>query len=159
MSGCGQGLTPEPGTSSGSTSSRPSDAEVSALLRLNENLKTQLGGAYSDSWIEGATLHVAVTTEAAKKIVADAGAIPTLVTFDAAQLEAALASVAAWQATLPAEQSAAIHQIIPDGRTGTVTIYVAPLQLDAVAAAAAADKPAGAIPLVIKESAGLATPL
>ena len=46
-----------------------------------------------------------------------------------------------------------------DGRTGTLTIFVAPSQLDAVTQAAAAAKPTGAVPLVIKVSSGLATPL
>jgi len=158
MSGCGTAPTGESGGIQG-PSSHPGAAEVSALLRLNEELKTRLGTAYSDSWVEGTTLHVAVTTERAKGIAAEAGAIPLLVAFDAAQLEAAMQSVAAWQATLPTEQATAIHKIIPDGRTGTVTIYVAPQLLDTIARAAATDKPAGEVPLRVKESAGLATPL
>lgn len=155
MSGC---ATPQDPKSSSSTQSS-SPAETSALLLLNDSLRTQLGDAYADSWIEGAKLHVAVTTEAAAAIVTRAGAIPKLVTIDAAQLEAALQSVAAWQAKLPSGQATAIHKIIPDGRTGAITIFVDPTQLDAVAKAAAADKPAGKVELVIKESTGLATPL
>ncbi|MHA7304429.1 hypothetical protein ACX80E_04160 [Arthrobacter sp. TMN-49] len=154
MSGC---ATPQdPASSSPAQSS--STAETSALLVLNDSLRTQLGDAYSDSWIEGNKLHVAVTTEAAAAIVTKAGAIPKLVTVDAGQLEAALAAVAAWQSKLPSEQATAIHKIIPDGKTGTVTIFVAPEQLDAVAEAAAADKPTGAVALIIKKSTGLATP-
>ena len=140
-------------------SQQASPEESSTLLALNESLRSELGDAYSDSWIEGNQLHVAVTTEAAASIVKAAGAIPKLVTIDAAQLETALQAVLAWRNTLPTEQGAAIHKVIPDGRTGTVTVFVAPDQLSSVEAAAAAAKPAGDVPLVFKESAGLASPL
>ncbi|MDD0859823.1 hypothetical protein NHF46_23295 [Arthrobacter alpinus] len=100
-----------------------------------------------------------MTTEAAAATVKAAGAISHLVTLDAAQLETALQAVMAWRSSLPTEQGAAIHKVIPDGRTGTVTVYVAPEQLDTVAKSAAADKPAGDVPLLFKESTGLATAL
>lgn len=155
MSAC----APPQDPSSPSSSVSASAADTNALLLLNESLRTELGEAYSDSWIEDNTLHVAVTTEAAATVVTEAGAIPKIVTVDAATLEAALQAVAVWQAGLPDGQGAAIHKLIPDGRTGTLTIYVAPERLDAVAQSEAADKPSGAVPLVIKESTGLATPL
>jgi hypothetical protein len=154
-----EGTVPSPSaTSTTGAGTTPNDAETSALLQLNDSLKTRLGAAYSDAWIEGNRLHVAVTTKDAEKIAAAAGAIPTLVTINAAELERAVEAVAAWQTRLPVAQGAAIHKIIPDGRTGTVTIYVAPAQMAAVARAAAADKPTGAIPLLLKESTGIPTP-
>ena len=137
----------------------PSSADSGALLLLNDSLRAQLGEAYSDSWIAENSLHVAVTDESAAAVVSAAGAIPILVTINAQQLEAALQAVAAWQATLPADLGTAIHKVIPDGKTSTLTLYVAAEHLDAVAQAAARDKPAGDVPLVIKESTGLATPL
>lgn len=165
MSGCAtpeEASAPSPATPSETTSPEPAPApratDTGALLLLNDSLRAQLGQAYSDSWIEDNSLHVAVTDESAAKIVSAAGAIPKLVTINAEQLEAVLQAVAAWQATLPAGQGSAIHKLIPDGNTSTLTIFVAPEQLDAVAQAAARDKPAGNVPLVIKESAGLATP-
>lgn len=166
MSGCA--ARPDPATSaSTSTSGRAtpasspaaSDAHTTALLALHEKLRTQLGDAYSDSWIEDNQLHLAVTTDAGVKMVREAGAMATLVTVNAAQLAAAAGALAAWRATLPAEQGAAIHKISTDGRTGTVTIFVAAAQLDAVAKAVSADHPAGEIAVVIRESAGLPTPL
>ncbi|MFQ4148616.1 hypothetical protein AAGW05_07965 [Arthrobacter sp. LAPM80] len=157
MSACGTNSGPAEPAPSSSAPDSPSDS--GSLLLLNDSLRAKLGDEYSDSWIEGNKLHVAVTTKAAAAIVTAAGAIPKLVTINAAQLEAALQAVSAWQARLPADQGAAIQRIIPDGNTATITIYVAADQLDAVSRAAAADKPAGAVPLVIKESAGLATPL
>lgn len=150
-----QSPSPSPGQSPDRT---PRPGDTNALLLLNENLRATLGEAYSDSWIEDNKLHVAVTTQAAAATVSDAGAIPKIVMFDAAALEAALQGVAAWQAGLPQELGAAIHEIVPDGRTGTLTLFVAPAQLDAVAQAAAAAQPSGAVPLVIKASTGLATP-
>ena len=154
MSGCASPPEQAPPPSSPSAS----DADPTALMMLHENLKSQLGDAYADAWIEANTLHVAVTDEAAAKIVTEAGAVATLVTVNAAALEAAVQAVSAWRATLPAEQGAAIHTIIPDGRTGTLTISVAAGQLDAVTKAAAAAQPAGAVPVVIKASTGLPTP-
>ncbi len=154
MSACGPVDGPEKAPSAQSTASTDS----SALLLLNDTLRTKLGAAYSDSWIEENKLHIAVTTESAAEIVKEAGAVPKIVSIDAAQLEAALQAVSAWQAKLPEGQGAAIHKIVPDGRTGTLTIFVAAEKLDAVSIAASADKPAGEVPLVIKESAGLATP-
>lgn len=161
VTGCGSGTGAGGPASSPASSQEPAPdaAKTTALLQLNEQLRQKLGPAYSGSWIEGAVLHVAVTTQAAKKIVTGAGAVPLLVTFNASQLEAAVRAVSRWQSTLPAVQGRAIHKIIPDGRAGTVTIYVAAEQIAAVTRAAATDKPAGNVPLLIKESAGLPTPL
>ncbi len=167
MSGC---ATPEEAGSSssaathtasvpGAANATPIASDSGALLLLNDTLRAQLGAAYSDSWIEENSLHVAVTDESAAAVVSAAGAIPKLVTINAKQLEAALQAVTAWQATLPADLGGAIHKFIPDGNTSTLTLYVAAEHLDAVAQAAANDKPAGDVPLVIKESTGLATPL
>jgi hypothetical protein len=156
MSGC---ASPEGGATPSGSTTQPAASDPATLLLLNDSLREELGSAYSDAWIEGNTLHVAVTTKEAEKTVTDAGAVPLLVNVNAAQLEAAVQAISAWQAKLPADQGAAIHQIIPDGRTGTVTIYVAAPQLDAVTAAAANDKPSGKVPLVIKVSTGLATAL
>ncbi|MCU6478982.1 hypothetical protein [Arthrobacter sp. A2-55] len=150
--------TSTPATSTAGAGTTPGAAETTALLQLNDSLKTRLGAAYADAWIEGDKLHVAVTTKDAETIAANAGAIPTLVTINAAELEKAVEAVAAWQTRLPSAQGAAIHRIIPDGRTGTVTIYVAPAELAAVARAAAADKPTGSVPLLLKESTGIPTP-
>lgn len=155
MSACASEKNPEASASAETTSA----SDSSALLLLNDTLRTKLGEAYADSWIEGNKLHVAVTTEAGATIVTGAGAVAKIVTFDGAQLEAALQAVSAWRSKLPAVQGAAIHNIVPDGGTGTLTIFVAADQIDAVAQSAAADKPAGEVPLIIKESAGLATPL
>lgn len=155
MSACAPQDGPETTPSAQSTSANDS----SALLTLNDSLRNKLGDAYSDSWIEDNQLHVAVTTDAAAAIVAEAGAVATLVTIDAAQLETAVQAVSKWQANLPDGQGAAIHKIVPDGRRGTLTIYVASDKLDAVAKAAETDKPAGDVPLVIKESTGLTTAL
>ncbi|MHA7268557.1 hypothetical protein [Arthrobacter sp. HLT1-20] len=155
MSGCGTPADP-PRQAPAQTAS---DADTNALLVLNETLRAQLGDSYADSWIEGNKLHIAVTNQAAAKIVTSAGAVAKLVAVDAAALEAALQAVSAWRATLPVEQGTAIHSIIPDGRTGTLTISVAAGQLDAVTKAVSAAKPAGAIAVIVKVSAGLPTPL
>lgn len=159
MSACKPAQDPETPASSQAASQPATVEETNNLLQLNDSLRTELGDAYSDSWIEGAQLHVAVTTESAAATVKAAGATAHLVTLDAAQLETALQAVMTWRSSLPADQGAAIHKVIPDGRTGTVTVFVAPDQLDAVAQAAAASKPAGDVPLLFKESAGLASPL
>lgn len=141
------------------TATQSSTAQTNELLQLNDSLREQLGDDYSDAWIEGDRLYVAVTTDAAAKIVADAGAVATLVKFDAAQIETALQAVMAWRAGLPADLGAAIHKVTTDGRTGSVQIAVDPSQMDAVKAAASKDKPAGDVTLLVKESSGLATPL
>ncbi|GAA4655561.1 hypothetical protein [Arthrobacter cryoconiti] len=164
MSGCSAGSTASnsatsPNSSQPQVSEQANDALTNDLLRLNDSLKISLGPAYSDAWIQDNELHVAVTTQEAEKAVKGAGAIPQLVDFNAEQLQGAVQAISTWQSQLPSLQGAAIHKIIPDGRSATVSIYVAPEQIDAVAAAAARDNPSGKIPLVIKESAGIATPL
>lgn len=156
MNGCGQPgdapRQPSPGSSSSSD-------ETTRLLQLNERLKTQLGDAYATGWIQDFTLHVAVTTEAAARAVTAAGAIPMLAAFNAKALEGGLRAVAAWQQRLPRELAAAIHKVIVNGRAGNITLFVATDKMDAVKSAAAADGPAGDIPLVFKDSASPATPL
>ncbi|WP_449374402.1 hypothetical protein [Arthrobacter psychrolactophilus] len=154
MSACSPQSDPISSPSASASSSQSGD-----LLLLNETLQAKLGDAYSDAWIEDNKLHVAVTTETAATIVSEAGAVPKLVTINAEQLAAALQAVSTWQAALPAEQGAAIHKVITDGATGSVTIFVAAGMLDAVTEAATVDKPTGSVPLVIKISDGLATPL
>ncbi|MGO4385625.1 hypothetical protein [Specibacter sp. RAF43] len=156
MGGCGQagGQPSEPAP--GASTSAP---DTTTLLQLNETLKGRLGPAYADGWIQDFTLHVAVTTAAAEKIVAEAGAVPTLISVNAKQLEAGLRSVAAWQAGLPGDLAAAIHKVITNGRAGNITVFVSAEKMDAVKRAAAADAPAGKVPLVFKESSGPATPL
>jgi hypothetical protein len=164
MSGCVPDRSPgTPPAATPSGGSPPGGSTQTArqstdLLKLNDTLKSKLGSAYADSWIEGGRLHVAVTTKEAKEVVSRTGAVPKLVAFDAVQLAAAVRAVAAWQASLPPEQAASIHRIISDGRTGTVTIYVAAAHMDTISAAAAKAAPAGKVPLAVKLSPGLATP-
>lgn len=134
-------------------------ADTNRLLQLNDSLREKLGADYADSWIEGAQLHVAVTSESAAAAVTEAGALAQLVTLDAAALETALQAVMAWRASLPAELRNAIHKVTTNGQTGSVDVSVAPAQMDAVKVAATAEKPAGAVPLTFKDSPGLATPL
>lgn len=155
MSAC----KPADGPKSPSASQSVSAADTNRLLQLNDSLREKLGADYSDSWIEGGQLHVAVTSEAAAAAATEAGAVAQLVTRDAAALESALQAVMAWRASLPSELGNAIHKVTTNGRAGTVEISVAPDQADAVKAAAEADKPAGDVPLVFKDSPGLATPL
>lgn len=158
MSSCAtpedQGASPQSSSPSATESS-----DSSALLLLNDSLRKRLGEDYSDAWIEGGVLHIAVTSDSGAAIVTAAGAVAKLVTIDATQLEAALQSIAAWQSKLPSEQATAIHKIIPDGSTGTITLFVDPTQLDAIAKVAATDKPGGDVALLIRESNGIATPL
>lgn len=155
VTSCSSAVEPEPG----GASQAASIAESNKLLQLNDALKTQLGEQYSDSWIEDKQLHVAVTSQAAADTVTKAGAVPHLVTADAAALEAALQAVTAWRTALPQEQGAAIHSIMLNPKLGSVEISVAPEQLAAVKAAAEAEQPAGDVPLTFKDSPGLATPL
>lgn len=155
MSAC----KPADGPETPASSQAASAADTNRLLQLNDSLREKLGADYADSWIEGAQLHVAVTTESAAAVVTKAGAVAKLVTVDAAALEAALQAVMAWRASLPAELGNAIHNVATNGRNGSVEVSVAPGQADAVKAAAESDKPAGDVPLTFKDSPGLATPL
>lgn len=155
MSAC----TPAENPEAPDASQTASAADTNRLLQLNDSLREKLGADYSDSWIEGGQLHVAVTSESAAAVATEAGAVAQLVTQDAAALEAALQAVMAWRASLPAELGNAIHKVTTNGRAGIVEVSVAPNQADAVKAAAQADRPAGDVPLVFKDSSGLATAL
>ncbi|GAA1343936.1 hypothetical protein [Arthrobacter roseus] len=148
-------------TTSGSPATMQSESSQDAteLLLLNDRLREELGGAYSQGWIESGKLHVAVTTEEAAQVVSDAGAAPRIVELNSQQLEDSVSSLAAWQGKLKPELATSIHRISFDGRTGTVTIAVAKDKIPSVQAALQRDDPTGKVPVEIVISDGLATPM
>ncbi len=136
-----------------------SSGDATELLLLNDRLREELGGAYSQGWIESGQLHVAVTSEEAAQAVSDAGAEPRIVELNSEQLEKSVSSLTAWQGKLRPELATSIHRISFDGRTGTVTIAVAKDKIPAVEAALQRDNPTGNVPVEIVISGGLATPM
>ncbi|MCC3294408.1 hypothetical protein LJ756_07195 [Arthrobacter sp. zg-Y411] len=152
----GIGATPaDPAT--GPEGNMATDEYTTQLLLLHEQLKTQLGPAYSDAWVDGGVLHVAVTDSAAEATVRDAGAVPVLVGFNSTELQQAKAQVRTWlaQQPLPALE---VHSIAASGRDGAVIVEVPADQVAALQSAAADQAPAGEIPVIVKESPGMATP-
>ena len=133
------------------------DEYTTQLLQLHEQLKTQLGQAYSDAWVDGGVLHVAVTDQAAETTVRAAGAMPVRVVFNNADLQQAKAQVQAWLAQQPVA-GLDVHYLGVSGRTGSVTVKVPLDQVPALQEAADGAAPAGEIPVIVKESPGMATP-
>ncbi|WP_411730981.1 hypothetical protein [Paeniglutamicibacter sp.] len=161
LSACGNdaGIPASSGTTpSASPSATPNESQDPDLLQLNETLKETLGEKYSEGWIEGNKLHVAVTDKAAEAIATEAGAVAHLAEHSAAELEAAIGKIMAWQREQGGETATAIHRYLPSGRDGSITLAVDPAQLEDIKRGLAADAVTGPIALKFVESAGPASP-
>lgn len=161
LSACGSGAgTPVASspTPSASPSAATTESQDPALLQLNESLKETLGDKYSEAWIAENKLHVAVTDKAAEAIVSAAGAVAHLAEHSAAELEAAIGRIMAWQREQGGEIATAIHRYVPSGRDGSITLAVDPTRLGEIRKGLAADGVAGDIALKFVESAGPASP-
>ena len=126
--------------------------------QLHESLKESLGDKYSEAWIEGNRLHVAVTDEASGATVTAAGAVAHLAKHSAAEIEAAIGKVMAWQREQGGDIVTAIHRYLPSGRDGSITLAVDPAQLEVIRKGLAADQVTGDIELRFVESGGPAIP-
>ncbi|MCQ2000081.1 hypothetical protein [Arthrobacter zhaoxinii] len=142
----------------GSDPSMTSDEFTTGLLQLHDRLKHDLGDRYADAWVDGGVLHVAVTDPSAEAKVRDAGAVPVTVAFNAAELLQARTQVQTWIAGKPVP-GVEMHSISASGRTGAVIVTVPAEQVPALQAAADEQSPAGEVPVIVEESAGMATPL
>ena len=131
---------------------------MTELLLLHAQLKTDLGAAYSDAWIEGGQLHVAVTTPEAEAIVSGAGAIPAKTQFSEQQLREAADAFKAWLAT-DAAPKVQLHWLGTSGRTGSVNVRVPAEQVQPLTDAIAQQQPTGDVVVIVEESSGPATPL
>ncbi|MFL4472472.1 hypothetical protein ACIPVK_00530 [Paeniglutamicibacter sp. MACA_103] len=145
-------------TPSASLSAAPNESQDPDLLQLNESLKEALGDKYAEAWIADNKLHVAVTDKASESIVAAAGAVAHLAEHSAAELEAAIGKIMAWQRDQGGDTATAIYRYLPSGRDGSITLAVDPAQLEDIRQGLAADKVTGDIALKFVESAGPATP-
>ncbi|MCC3268792.1 hypothetical protein MUG94_16890 [Arthrobacter gengyunqii] len=134
------------------------DENMTQLLQLHTQLKTDLGSAYSDAWIENNQLHVAVTTPEAEAAVAEAGAVPYRAEFTDAQLQDATAAFKAWLGTDSAPQ-VQLHWLSTSGRTGSITVRVPAEQVQPLTDAVTEQQPTGAVQVIVEESSGPATPL
>ncbi|KAD4059778.1 hypothetical protein GD627_01400 [Arthrobacter yangruifuii] len=134
------------------------DEFTTELLQLHDQLRTDLGDRYADAWIEGGVLHIGVTDASAEATVRDAGAVPVTVPFNAGELGQARTQVQTWLAGKPVP-GVEFHSISASGRAGAVTVTVPPEQVPALQAAADEQSPAGKIPVIVEESAGMARPL
>lgn len=141
-----------------SVSTAPEQSQDPQLLQLNETLKDTLGDQYSEAWIADNKLHVAVTDKAAEAVVAEAGAVAHLVKYSAAELDAAIGKIMAWQREQGGAVATAIHRYVPSGRNGSITLAVDPNQLETIKKGLAAADVTGGISLVFEESAGPASP-
>ena len=131
---------------------------MTELLQLHTQLKADLGAAYSDAWIEGGQLHVAVTTPEAEAVVSGAGAVPAKTQFSEQQLREAADAFKAWLGTDAAPQ-VQLHWLGTSGRTGSITVRVPPEQVQPLTDAVAQQRPTGDVLVIVEESSGPATPL
>lgn len=159
--------TPQPGSSDGqATAAAPApagpatatDETMTQLLQLHAQLKSDLGSAYSDAWIEGNQLHVAVTTPEAEAAVLQAGGVPFRAEFTDAELQEAADALKAWLGTEAAPQ-VQLHWLSTSGRTSAITVRVPADQVQALNDAVAQQQPTGAVKVIVEESSGPATPL
>ncbi|MBV1778738.1 hypothetical protein KRR55_06380 [Paeniglutamicibacter sp. ABSL32-1] len=145
-------------TPSASLSAAPHETQDPDLLQLNETLKETLGEKYSEAWIAENKLHVAVTDKASEAIVTAAGAVAHLAEHSAAELEAAVGRIMAWQREQGGDIATAIHRYVPSGRDGSITLAVDAAHLGEIREGLAADDVTGGITLKFVESAGPASP-
>ena len=155
--------SPEPTERTGATPSAPDPAtltedQMTDLLLLHTQLKTDLGAAYSDAWIEGGQLHVAVTTPEAEAMVSSAGAIPATTRFSEQQLREAADAFRAWLGSDAAPQ-VQLHWLGTSGRTGSINVRVPAEQVQPLTDAVAQQHPTGDVLVIVEESSGPATPL
>ena len=134
------------------------EEKMTDLLQLHSRLKTDLGAAYSDAWIEGGQLHVAVTTPEAEAVVSGAGAVPAKTQFSEQQLREAADAFRTWLGTDAAPQ-VQLHWLGTSGRTGSITVRVPPEQVQPLTDAVAEQRPTGDVLVIVEESRGPATPL
>lgn len=154
---------PEPTEYAAATPSAPDPAtltedQMTDLLLLHTQLKTDLGAAYSDAWIEGGQLHVAVTTPEAEAMVSSAGAIPATTRFSEQQLREAADAFRAWLGSDAAPQ-VQLHWLGTSGRTGSINVRVPAEQVQPLTDAVAQQHPTGDVLVIVEESSGPATPL
>ncbi|GAA5225912.1 hypothetical protein [Paeniglutamicibacter antarcticus] len=161
LSACGT-ETGTPGASettpSASVSVAPEQSEDAQLLQLNKSLKETLGDKYSEGWIADGKLHIAVTDKSSEATVTEAGAVAHLAKYSAAELDAAIGKIMAWQREQGGDLATAIHTYMPSGRDGSITLGVDPGQLEAIKKGLAADDVTGGVTVNFKESAGPASP-
>ena len=155
--------SPEPTEHTGATPSAPdptslTEDQMTDLLQLHAQLKTDLGDEYSDAWIEDGQLHVAVTTPEAEAVVSGAGAIPAKTEFSDQQLREAADAFKAWLGTDAAPQ-VQLHWLATSGRTGSINVRVPAEQVQPLNDAVAQQQPTGAVKVIVEESSGPATPL
>ncbi|MET4060448.1 hypothetical protein ABIB35_001996 [Arthrobacter sp. UYP6] len=134
------------------------DENMTQLLQLHTQLKTDLGPAYSDAWIENNQLHVAVTTPEAEAAVLAAGAVPFTAEFTAQQLRDATDAFKAWLGSDSAPQ-VQLHWLSTSGRTASITVRVPGDQVKPLSDAIADQQPTGSVKVIVEESTGPATPL
>ena len=139
-------------------SATPNESQDPDLLQLNESLKETLGDNYSEGWIEGNKLHVAVIDQASAATVTEAGAVAHLAKHSAAELEAAIGKVMSWQREQGGDVATAIHRYLPSGRDGSITLAVDSAQLAGIEKGLKDDKVTGDIELKFVASDGPATP-
>ena len=154
---------PEPTGHAAATPSDPDPAsltedQMTDLLQLHAQLKTDLGAAYSDAWIEDGQLHVAVTTPEAEAVVSGAGAIPAITQFSDQQLRDAADAFKAWLGTDAAPQ-VQLHWLETSGRAGSIIVRVPAEQVQPLTDALAEQQPTGDVAVIVEESSGPATPL
>lgn len=145
-------------TSTASISAAPNESQDPQLLQLNETLKETLGDKYSEAWIADNKLHVAVTDQAAEDTVNAAGAVAHLAKYSAAELEAAIGKIMAWQREQGGDIATAIHRYLPSGRDGSITLAVDHAQLQAIKEGLDKAGVTGGIALKFQDSAGPASP-
>jgi hypothetical protein len=153
----------EPTNGTAATPSAPdptslTEDQMTDLLLLHAQLKTDLGASYSDAWIEDGQLHVAVTTPEAEAVVSGAGAIPAKTEFSDQQLREAADAFKAWLGTDAAPQ-VQLHWLATSGRTGSINVRVPAEQVQPLNDAVAQQQPTGAVKVIVEESSGPATPL
>lgn len=150
--------TPAEPAPPGTDPTMASDTFSTELLLLHDRLKTELGPLYSDAWVDGGLLHIAVTDPSADTTVRDAGAVPVQAEYNAAELKQAQAQVRTWLAGNPVPGTE-VHSVRASGRTGSIILRVPAEQVQALRAAAVEQAPAGSVPVIVEESEGMATPL
>ncbi|MCW4466246.1 hypothetical protein OK351_12130 [Glutamicibacter sp. MNS18] len=161
LSACGTptGSTPT-ASESPDTETQPTESTVDqeALLQIQDKLSAELGQSFVQGWIQDGQMHVATTDESSTGQIEAAGAVPTVVEFNAQQLREGIAQIMNWQAQQDDPIRTAIHGYELNGKEGGLILRVDPGHIDEVKALLDEAQPAGQIPLSFAPSTGIASP-
>ncbi|MGP4967498.1 hypothetical protein ACTXJQ_10225 [Glutamicibacter ardleyensis] len=132
--------------------------DINELLAQRDELAASLGDGFVQSWIADGKLNVSVTKDVNASAAENAGAVVHVVDYSAAQLRDGITDIMKWQSELEDPLRTSIYSYSLNPSNGGLALSADPSHLEELKKKLEADKPAGDIPVELREGTGLATP-